>query len=386
MKVENCNPEISIILPCLNEEKSISKCLDEIKQTISYNSLNSEVVIIDNNSTDNTVDIAEKYKDSIKNLRIIKEEKRGYGNSCLRGLNEALGKILFIADADYTYSFLEINSFIKEIKKGYDLVVGNRFTKKLKKESMPWHHRYIGNPFLSFLVKTFFKVKISDIHCGARAIKKDSFNKLTLYTGGMEFASEMIIKASKEKLKINEIPIEYRPRIGESKLNSISDGWRHLRFILLYSPLFLFLLPGIFLLLTGLLLLSTFYFGEPKILGIQFYIHPMFLFAIMTIVGYQLIIFSGFAKIYSITHLGDKDKIIEKLFKNITLEKAGSIGILFTTIGIIIYISIFLKWIDSNLGSLDETKNMIVALVLTVIGIQTFFSAFMFSILGIKEK
>lgn len=379
-------PQISIILPCLNEEESLSLCLDEITNTVSEYKLNAEILIVDNNSSDSTLKIAESYREKFNFIKVVIEKNIGYGSSCLKGLNEATGKILFLADADFSYNFKEINKFIKEIESGKDFVVGNRFTKGIKKEVMPWHHKYIGNPFLSFLVKILFKVKIGDIHCGARAIRKDSFKKLVLYTSGMEFASEMVIKAAKEKLKISEVPIEYRPRIGESKLNSIPDGWRHLRFILLYSPLFLFLLPGILILTTGLILLFTFYFLEPKIFGVQFYMHPMFLFAIMTIVGYQLIIFAGFAKIYAITHLGDKDETIENLFKKITLEKAGFVGVLSTLTGIIIYVLIFINWINSDFSSLNETKSMIIALVLTVIGIQTFFSAFMFSILGIKEK
>ena len=339
---ENDILELSMILPCLNEEKSIGLCLKEISEVIEKNSLKAEVLVIDNSSNDKTIEEARKYQNKIKNLRIIIEEKQGYGNSCLSGFNNANGKILFIADADYTYNFSEITKFIKEMRKGAEMVVGNRFSNGMKKESMSWHHRYIGNPFLSFLVKLFFKVKINDIHCGARAIRKESFKKLTLYTSGMEFASEMIIKAAKAGLKIKEIPIDYRPRIGESKLNSISDGWRHLRFILLYSPFYLFLLPGIILFLLGVLPLGIFYITEPKILGLQFYIHPMFLFAIMTITGYQLIIFSGFAKIYAITHLGEKDIMIEKMFKKITLENTSIVGIILATLGIIIYILIFL--------------------------------------------
>lgn len=378
--------KLSIILPCFNEEKSLSICLDEIEETIKKHSLLAEVIVVDNNSKDKTNTIANEYKNKIKNLEIIEEKIQGYGSACLAGLNKAKGDYFFIADADYTYDFSEITKFIKKLDSGAELVVGNRFTNGMKKESMSWHHRYIGNPFLSFLVKLFFKVKISDIHCGARAIRKESFKKLTLYTSGMEFASELIIKAAKQNLKIREVPIEYRSRIGESKLNSFSDGWRHLRFILLYSPFYLFLLPGMILFLIGVLPLFVFYLTEPKILGVQFYIHPMFLFAVMTIVGYQLIMFSGFAKIYAITHLGDGDEIIEKMFKKITLEKASLVGIFLTLLGFIIYILIFIKWISSDLSSLDETKSMIMALVLTVIGIQTFFSAFMFSILGIKEK
>ncbi|KKP89321.1 hypothetical protein A2456_01980 [Candidatus Nomurabacteria bacterium RIFOXYC2_FULL_36_19] len=378
--------EISIILPCLDEEKSIAKCLNEIKENIERYSLNAEIIVVDNNSEDKTKDIANSFINNISNLKIITEKTRGYGSACLAGLYSAKGKYFFIADSDGTYDFSEIPRFLEKLREGNDLVVGNRFSGKIKDDSMSWHHRYIGNPFLSFLVKWFFKVKINDIHCGARAISKKAFEKITLYTSGMEFASEMIIKSAKIDLKITEIPIEYSKRIGDSKLNSFKDGWRHLRFILLYSPLYLFLAPGIFFSLFGVIFITIFYFTQPKIFELQFYIHPMFLFSTMIILGYQLIIFSGFAKIYAITHLGDNDETIQLLFKKITLEKAGLLGLIVATIGISIYIFILIKWISSDFNSLNETKNSIIALTLLVIGIQTFFSAFMFSILGIKEK
>jgi glycosyltransferase involved in cell wall biosynthesis len=382
----NPKPEISIILPCLDEEKSVGKCIESINKIIDKFSLNAEIIIVNNDSTDNTDNIIKSYlKDSI-NLKIIYEKKRGYGSACLAGLHEAGGKYLFVADADGTYNFSEIPRFIKKLREGNDLVIGNRFSGNMKKESMPWHHRYIGNPFLSFLVKWFFKVKINDIHCGARAISKETFDKVTLYTSGMEFASEMVIKYAKANLKIVEIPIEYNERVGESKLRSFVDGWRHLRFILLYSPLYLFLAPGAILLSLGTILMALFYFTHPKILGLQLYIHPMFLFSVMIITGYQLVIFSGFAKVYAITHLGDNDKIVESLFKKITIEKVGLLGSILAIIGAVIYIIILIKWVSSGFGSLNETRNSVLALTLLVVGVQTFFSAFMFSILGIKEK
>ena len=378
--------DISIILPCLNEEKSIGRCLEEVKKVIERYSLSAEVIVVNNDSDDSTGSMAIGHERYLKYFRIIDEQNRGYGSACLAGLYAARGKYIYIADADGTYSFSEIPRFIKKIEEGHDLVVGNRFAGKIEKMNMPWLHKYVGNPFLSFLVKWFFKVKINDIHCGARAISKKAFEKITLYTSGMEFASEMIIKSAKANLKITEIPIAYNARIGESKLRSFADGWRHLRFILLYSPLFLFLAPGVLLFSLGAILMTIFYFIQPKILGLQLYVHPMFLFAVMIILGYQLVIFSGFAKVYAITHLGDNDRTIEALFKKITLEKAGFLGSILAIIGAIIYIIIFVRWVSSGFSSLNETKNSIVALTLLVIGIQTFFSAFMFSILGIKEK
>ena len=379
--------EISIILPCLNEEKAIGSCLSEIIKVIEDNSLDTEILVVDNDSEDNTANVVLEYQKKYQNIILVKEKRRGYGSAYLCGFQNTNGKYIFMADADNSYDFKEIPNFINKLKnQNFDLVVGNRFSRTMKKESMPWLHRYIGNPFLSYLVKLFFKIKINDIHCGARAISKKALEKITVYTTGMEFASELIIKVARANLKITEIPIEYRERIGESKLNSFSDGWRHLRFIFLYSPNFLFLIPGMFLFIVGLVFLIIFYFSNPQLWGIQLYVHPMFLFAVMIMIGYQIIFFAGFSRVYAVTHLGNEDKLVESLFKKITIEKAGILGLILFLLGLIIYIIIFSKWVKSDLGSINQIKNSIVALTLIVLGIQTLFSAFMISILGIKEK
>jgi glycosyltransferase involved in cell wall biosynthesis len=379
-------PEISIILPCLNEEDGIVFCLKEIQKTIIENSLLAEVIVVDNNSHDNSVKLVQEYQANFTELKFIREKKRGYGFTYLAGLKNSLGKYIFMADADGTYSFSDVPLFLAELKRGNDLVVGNRFTKKISSKTMPWINHYIGNPFLSFLVRLFFKVKIGDIHCGARAISREALKKINLYTGGMEFASEMIIKAAKKNLKISELAIDYRERIGKSKLHSLTDGWRHLRFILLYSPLFLFFLPGVILFIAGIFFTLLFYFSSPTIFGIQLYFHPMFFFSVMIILGYQLILFSGFSKIYAITHLGDHNQFVERLFRHITIEKTGLLGILLAILGATIYLAIFITWIHSGFGALSGIKESIIGLTLLVIGVQTFFSAFMFSILGIKNK
>lgn len=378
--------KVTIILPCLNEEAAISGCLIEIKKIIFNYKLNAEIIAVDNGSNDRTLDILQQSRKDLPELIIIEEKKRGYGFAYLAGLAKASGVYIFMADADGSYSFSEIPRFINKLKEGYDLVVGNRFSGSMNKGSMSWSHKYLGNPILSFLVRLFFKVKIKDIHCGARAIKKSALNKVTLYTGGMEFASEMIIKIAKAKLKLTEMSIEYKKRIGESKLNTIIDGWRHLRFILLYSPLALFLLPGLLLFVSGLSLMFISYFYELKFFGLQFYTHPLFIFSLMIFLGYQLIIFGGFSKVYAINHFGDKNEVMEKLFKYITIERAGLIGIILTLIGLFLYIYIFVKWLKSDFNQLNQIKESIIGLTLIMLGLQTFFSAFMFSILGIKEK
>lgn len=373
-------PEISIILPCLNEEKAIGNCIDKIKEVTAKNSLDAEIIVVDNGSTDASRKIA-----SEKGAKLIEEKEKGYGAAYLKGLETALGEYFFLADSDGTYDFIEIPRFIAELKKGYDLVIGDRFKGKMEKGAMPWPNRYIGNPILSGILRLFFKAKIHDAHCGMRAITRKALQKITLRTMGMEFASEMIVQAVKKKLKIKELPINYHKRAGDSKLEAIADGWRHMRFMLLYSPLYLFFIPGVAIFLFGVALMLWLYFGSPEILKIRLQYHPMFPSALLTIIGYQLIIFALFAKTYAITHLGDKP-ILDKLYKYITIENAGLAGIIMGVFGLLIYVAVLFKWLKTGFGELQEVKNSILALTLITIGIQTIFSSFMLSILGIKEK
>lgn len=391
------SPEISILLPCLNEEKSIPYCLKELRETVdnvtAHGGETCEVIVIDNASTDNSAALIREAAKTFPELILANEPVRGYGSAYLRGLSVARGKYIFMADMDGSYDFRDLPKFISKLKEGYGLVVGDRFAGKkgttdtvIEKSAMPWHHRHIGNPFLSYMVKICFGVRISDMHCGMRAITREAIDVISPQAAGMEFASEMIAKAAKRGIKMTEIPIAYKKRLGESKLRSFADGWRHLRFILIYCPTALFLVPGLILFFFGLAGLLLFYFSSPNIFGIQFYIHPMFLASAMVIVGFQFVFFTGFARIYAVTHLGDTDKKLERLFRYVTIEKAAIAGIIMALAGIGIYAWIFVRWIHSGFGSLDEVKNSIVALTLIVLGIETISSAFMLSILGIKEK
>ena len=275
--------------------------------------------------------------------------------------------------------------FLSFLEQDYDFVIGNRFKRKMEKGAMPWYHHYIGNPMLSLLLRTFFRINLGDSHCGMRAITKKALKKLNLRTTGMEFASEMVIKALKKKLKIKELPINYYKRKGPSKLKSFRDGWKHLRFMLLYSPLFLFFIPGIFLLLIGLTSMVWLYWGSPNIFGTKFQYHPMFLSVLLVIIGYQLIIFALFAKNYAVIHLGEKSSPIKLLNKYLTIEKAGTAGGIIVLLGIIIFVMIFSKWVNTGFGELQEIKKSIIALTLIIVGIQTISSSFMLSILGIKR-
>lgn len=374
------NPKISIILPCRNEEIALPLCLQQIKNTVESNHLSAEIIVSDS-STDNSPKIAQKY-----GVKLVKHDKEGYGIAYSEALTKATGKYIFMADADNSYDFKEIPKFVKQLENGYDMVIGNRFSGKMHEGAMTFSHKYIGNPILSFILRLFFKTNIKDSQCGMRAISKASLEKLNLQTTGMEFASEMIIKALRNNLKIKELPIDYHPRIGKSKMHQFSDAWRHIRFMLLYSPLFLFFIPGLIFFLLGAASILWFYFFSPQIFGIKLFYHPMFFSSALIIIGYQLIIFSAFAKIYSITHLKNRDEKMEKMFKYITIEKAGILGTIISVVGLIIYFWIFAKWAGNKFGSLNEIKNSVVALTFVVLGVQTIFSSFMLSILGIKEK
>ena len=217
------NPELSVILPCRNEEAALESCITQIKKTIKKHNINAEIIVSDS-STDSSPKIAKQNK-----VKLIKHDKEGYGIAYLEGFKHTKGKYLFMADADGSYDFNEIPKFLNQLKNGHDLIIGNRFKGKIEKKAMPFHHRYIGNPILSFILRIFFKTKVHDIHSGMRAISQKALKKLNLKTTGMEFASEMIIRASQQNLKIKEIPINYYKRKGNSKLRSLADGWRHIK-------------------------------------------------------------------------------------------------------------------------------------------------------------
>ena len=373
-------PELSVILPCRNEEEAIEGCLQKINTVLASRRLNAEIIVSDS-STDSSPLIARGH-----NVILVKHDREGYGAACLEGFKKARGKYIFFADADGSYDFLEIPRFLECLRGGYEFVIGNRFKGQITRGAMPWLHRYIGNPMLSSIVKIFFGARISDTQCGMRALTKGALDKLRLKALGMEFASEMVIKAVQKRLKVKELPINYYQRLGKSKLKSFADGWRHLRFMLLYSPLFLFFVPGVILFLLGFSSMFWLYLMSPVISGIKLSYHPMFVSAVLVIVGYQVMLFSLFAKTYAITHLGEENRFIQSLYRYVTIEKASLAGILVVSAGAIIYITIFFKWINSGFGAIQEIKLSIVALTLIAFGIQTIFSSFMLSILGIKEK
>lgn len=372
--------DLSVILPCRNEELALDACLTEIKKVLEEFNLKGEIIVSDS-STDRSAEIARQH-----GVKLIVHHKDGYGNAYLEGFKVATGKYFFMADADGTYDFAEIPKFIKALDDGADFVIGNRFAGKMDKGAMPWAHRLIGNPVLSFMLRLFFRSKVRDVHCGMRAIRRESLGRMNLCAAGMEFASEMVIKAAKNSLVVKQLPINYHLRKGNSKLKPLADGWRHLRFMLLFSPLFLFFIPGLALLATGSVVFGLLYFNQLNIGGIFFQYHPMFLASLFIIAGYQLMIFSFFSKTYAITHLGESSKVIDWLNKHLTIEKASLLGLIGILAGVVVYVKIFVGWVSNSFGEMQQVENSILAMTVMVLGLQTIFSSFMLSILGIKNR
>jgi len=284
--------EVSVIIPTRNEAGTIGKCIEKIKTVFERYKIDGEIIVADN-SDDNTAEIARSL-----GANVVVPDRRGYGYAYLYGLKYARGRYIVMGDGDNTYDFLEMPRLLQPLISGEaDMVIGSRFKGEIKKGAMPWLHRYIGNPLLTALLNLFFKAGISDAHCGFRAIKRDALDRMNLKSHGMEFASEMVIEAIRRGLKIKEVPVTYYPReSGESKLASFSDGWRHLKLMLIYAPTYLYLLPGLLFSIFGVLLMLLSYFRVN--IGFTPGLHSMVLGSLMTILGYQVIFMGIFAKIY----------------------------------------------------------------------------------------
>jgi len=371
--------EVSVILPCLNEEETIGICIRKATECFKKNSICGEVIVVDNGSTDSSTEKAKS-----EGAQLIFEKNRGYGNALRAGIESAHGKYIVIGDADDTYDFLEIGKFVDLIRKGYDLVMGSRFKGKILRGGMSWSHRYIGNPILSGMLNLFFHGRISDAHCGLRAFTKQAYQKMNLRTTGMEFASEMVIHALKKNLKIGEMPITYYPRKGESKLSSFRDAWRHIRFMLLYSPNYLFLLPASLIFLFGIILLVRLLLGPIWLFGRFWDIHVMVFSSIITILGWQVLNLGLCAKMYAY-HIGlELTGFTQKIIKMFSLEKALLLGGIISLIGFGFSFYVFIVWAKAGFGELAQVKTAIVSLTLIAMGVGTIFSSFLVSMLEIK--
>jgi|TARA_B100002003_G_scaffold251655_1_gene296508 glycosyltransferase involved in cell wall biosynthesis len=375
--------KITVLLPCLNEEKTVGSCIYSAKDALKKIGMIGEIIVIDNGSTDRSAEEARN-----AGAKVIIEPNKGYGNAYLRGFNNTTGDIIVMGDADGTYPFETIPSLIQPILDGNsDIVIGSRLKGKIFPKAMPWTHKYIGNPLLSFLLNLLFKAGISDAHCGLRAISRPALMKLDLSTPGMEFASEMIIEAKHKELRISEIPIEYHPRkAGQTKMSSLKDGWRHLRFMLLYSPTTLFILPGSILFFLGLVLVILLVRGPLNFGNFGLDIHPMILGNLLVILGFQVIALGLFAKIYaSMIGLVNPDKITKFFLRYDILEYEILAGTILFLAGFLIDLNIVLNWIKGGFGELSELRTAILGSTLAAIGIQLIFLGLFMSILLLKR-
>jgi glycosyltransferase involved in cell wall biosynthesis len=379
--------ELSIIMPCLNEEETLGVCIDKAKQFLAENSISGEIVIADNGSTDDSISIA-----SEAGALVVNVPEKGYGNALMSGIRAASGKYVIMGDADDSYDFTALNLFLEKLRQGYDLVMGNRFQGEIARGAMPWHHRYIGNPVLSGIGKLFFNSSAGDFHSGLRGFSKDAFERMHLQTTGMEFASEMVIKATLSGMKITEIPIVLYPdgRSRPPHLRSFRDGWRHLRFMLLYSPRWLFLYPGVFLVIVGGALMLWLLPGPRQVGNIFFDIHTMLYAFAFIILGFQSILFATFTKAFAISEgLLPEDARIDKFSALFSLEKGILFGIGLTVLGFLGSFDAILLWEKTSFGSLNPAQIMritIPSILTVVLGIQSIFSSFFLSILHLKRK
>jgi hypothetical protein len=375
--------EISIVLPCLNEEDAIGGCIDTLRYIIWEQRLSAEIIVVDNASTDRSNEIARAH-----GARVVYQAERGYGNAYLKGFAEARGKYIVMADADNTYDLTEVNEFVDPLRRGYDLVIGNRFAGRMAKGAMTFSHRYIGNPILSGILRLFFHTTVRDAHCGMRAFTRASYPKMRLRTGGMEFASEMVINAAKSGLRITERPISYAPRIGESKLHTVRDGWRHLRFMLLYSPSHLFLLPGLLLLVLGLSVEVILFPGPVHISRVTFDVHTMMLGSVAALLGVQIIIIGLFARYFSLTEEldGEQDQVLQFLTRTFTLERGLMAGIAVFVLGFVVDAYVLVSWIANGMGPLALIRPTVVASTLLAIGAEIVFGSFFLSFLQFRKS
>ncbi|HTU79957.1 MAG TPA: glycosyltransferase family 2 protein [Solirubrobacteraceae bacterium] len=371
-------PLVSVVIPCLNEAENIEACVTAALEAIVRMGVPGEVVVADNDSEDDSARLAEQ-----AGARVVLECRRGYGSAYMAGFAASRGRYIVMADADLTYDFKEIPRFVAELEAGAELVMGDRMD-NIQPGAMPWLHRYVGNPILTGLLNLFFRTGINDAHCGMRALRRDVLARLDLRTTGMEFASEMVIRASKENLRIAEFPIEYHPRGGESKLSSFRDGWRHLRFLLVHSPTHLFIVPGALLAGLGTLIIIVVESGF-DLFGRAWGVHAIIGGALLMIVGTQVLALGLCAHAYGTYFMGERDPWFDRMRARFRLEHGLLLGGAFALVGIVMGAVIVATWISRGFGSLADEHLAVIAASLLIVGIQIFFSSFLLSILGLRR-
>ena len=379
-------PEVSIVMPCLNEAETLAACIEKARRGLDEANVRGEIIVADNGSTDGSPALAAKL-----GARVIHVSATGYGNALMGGIGAARGPYVIMGDADDSYDFSDLTRFVERLRAGDDLVMGNRFRGGVKPGAMPPAHRYLGNPILTAIGRLFFQSPCGDFHCGLRGFNKAALSRLDLRTTGMEFASEMVVKATLHKLRITEVPTTLSPA-GRSRpphLHTWRDGWRHLRFLLLYSPRWLFLYPGVLLMLAGAAAGAWLLPGPRTIAGVTFDVHTLVYAAMSILVGFQAITFAVFTKVFAISEgLLPEDPRLNKVFRWITLEVGLLVGAVAVLIGIAGSVHALGLWGERSFGPLNPShtlRTVIPAVTCLTLGCQIVFSSFFLSVLGLRR-
>jgi glycosyltransferase involved in cell wall biosynthesis len=378
--------EVSVVMPCLNEARTVGHCVDEAQQGLRQLGVQGEIIVADNGSSDGSPEIAQAH-----GARVVHVDRRGYGSALQAGIAGAHGRFIIMGDADESYDFAHLDPFVERLRQGDDLVMGNRFQGSIEPGAMPWLHRYIGNPLLTGILNFFFHTPIHDAHCGLRAFRKDAYAQLELRTPGMEFASEMVVKACLKRQKISEVPTVLRPdgRDRPPHLRSFRDGWRHLRFLLLMCPLWLYLIPAGALLAVGLALMAWLTPGPRWVGTVRLDVHTMLLGALCVQLGYQTLWLWAYARIYGWTSkLLPPNTFSLRIFDYLNLERGLLAGAVLLLLGLGLNGWLVHEWYGRNLGPLDVTTTMRYALwgfTTMVLGVQTIYGSFFLSMLGMAK-
>lgn len=385
--IEDVEVELSILMPCLNEAETLPTCILKAQSSLKKLNITGEIIIADNGSTDDSRAIATQM-----GARVIAVPTKGYGSALMGGIAAARGKYIIMGDADDSYDFANLEPFFQNLRAGYDFVIGNRFKGGIQARAMPLLHRYLGNPVLTGMGRLFFHSPCGDFHCGLRGFSKSAIQKLDLRTTGMEFATETVVKATLYKLRIAEVPTTLA-RDGRSRpphLRSWRDGWRHLRFMLLYSPRWLFLYPGLLLMILGALASGWLLVGPRVVEGVTLDVHTLLYAAMAIVMGFQMVVFAVFTKVFAISEgLLPEDQRLNKLFRYIKLETGLLVGSLLLVVGVIMSVYALNYWGAKFFGPLNPSKTLrlvIPAVTLITLGLETILSSFFLSILGLKRR
>ena len=375
--------EVSIVMPCLNEARTVGICIDKAEASLRKIGVKAEFIVADNGSTDGSPEIARGH-----GARVVHVDRRGYGSALKAGIEAARGDYVIMGDADDSYDFAHLGPFIDRLREGHDLVMGNRFAGGIRPGAMPWIHRYVGNPVLTGILNLFFHSPIHDAHCGLRGFRKDANARLRLQTPGMEFASEMVVKACLHRQRITEVPTTLHPdgRDRPPHLRSFRDGWRHLSFLLLMCPKWLYLIPSILLLGAGLALMAWLTPGPRPVGSVTFDVHTMLLGALWVNLGYQTLWFWAFAKVHGwVSGLLPGETFPVRLFKHLNLERGLLAGAALLAAGVGLNACLAYWWYDAGMGPMDVSVTLRYAVwgsTVMALGAQTIYSSFFLSILG----